>query len=41
VSVDLLAIVKEKQGNQYLIRFLDDGSEMDCWYRELSPVVQP
>jgi len=34
----LMAIVLERTDNQYLIRFLDDGSEMDCWFRELSPV---
>ena len=35
---DLMAIVLSKNDSQYLIRFLDDGSMMDCYERELKPV---
>ena len=37
---DLLAIVMAYDCGQYLIRFLDDGSIMDCVHSELNPVEQ-
>jgi len=35
-----LAIVLSKLGEQYVVKFLDDGSLMDAWGKELSAVEQ-